>query len=152
MKDGHGFNKALKALADDIFACFLELDYENNQYLYEHRIHNSKFRFTSYLLKHANSKQATNMLATYNALIDAGLLRWRVKDKSAFAICGKEMADIKNALFDGIELSKQIAAFESIYESVLQVTAKEPLPFLLFIQSLKKLEESILAITHTASA
>lgn len=150
MKDNHGFYKALKVLAEDIFACFLHTDYEDNLYLYEHRIHNSKIKFLSLALKYATHPGRMRLQALYNGLVDGGLLRWRVKDQSTFAICSKEMTGIRDALMaclssnEGLgALSQAISEFESIYQSVLQVTAKELLPFLLFIQSLKTLEETL---------
>lgn len=156
-----GFNKALKKLVDDIFACFLHEDYENNLYLYEHRIHNSKTRCLSFIQKHAKGDDVSLMLGIYNGLMDCALLRWRVKDKSVFQICHNEMLAIKDALIAALlssepessrALSASITALESLNQSVLQVAAKEPLAFILFVYSLKTLKENYFAIYSTASA
>lgn len=152
-----GFTKTLKRLAEDIFACFLQPDYESNLYLYEHRIHSSKIKCISLIQKHARREDASQMLAIYNGLIDCGLLRWRIKDKSLFSICRPELSAIGEALAkilsgENDDLSVQITALESINQSVLQVTAKEPLAFLLFIGGLKALKENCVAIHSTAGA
>ena len=151
------YYKALQKLAEDIFACFLQPDYETNLYLYEHRIHISKIRCASLLQKNQTEPR---LLTLYNGLLDCGLLRWRVKDKTVFAVCRNEMT----AIADGINkmlmatnsdegfLSEHIANFEAIYQSVLLVTAKEPLAFLLFIYSLNVLKENFFASHLAASA
>jgi hypothetical protein len=197
----HSFYKALKKLAEDIFACLLQPDYETNLYLYERRIHISKIKCISLIQKNTkNNEDMSRLLSIYNGLIDCGLLRWRIKDKSEFAICRDELVDIRNALVAFLSsrdvpaeseseqlplssrdvpaeseseqlplssrgvsagsmseqphhfLAKQISALESIYQSILQITAKEPLPFLLFIYSLKTLKESCVAIARIASS
>ncbi len=155
--------KAFGRLAEDIFACFLRADYENNLYLYEHRIHDSKSRCIALIHKRAKREDVSCALTLYNGLVDCGLLRWRIKDKSAFEVCRAEMAAINNSLVAILSsraasgagpsaFNMQVDALEALYQSVLQVTAKEPLPFLLFIYSLKALKENCLAIHCTASA
>lgn len=172
------FNKALTTLVQDIFACFLQADYETNLYLYEHRIHDSKNNCISLIQKRAKDSDVATMLGIYNGLLDCGLLRWRIKDKTAFGICRKELTDIRDALIALLDscssdssarnsdsssrrmpgprdenfLNGKISALESVNQSVLQVAAKEPLAFLLFISGLKALQENYLAIHCIASA
>jgi hypothetical protein len=149
--------KALQKLAEDVFACFLQPDYENNLYLYEHRIHISKIRCAALLQKHKNEPQ---LLTLYNGLLDCGLLRWRIKDKTVFGVCRNEMTALLDAIgkmlmstgSDEGFLTEHIASFEAVYQSVLLVTAKEPLPFLLFIYSLNALKETFFASQPAACA
>jgi len=143
-------HKQLQNLTSDIFACFLQSNYEDNLYLYEHRIHTSKAKCIPL---------PPQQQRIFNGLLDCGLLRWRVKDKSVFQVCHNEMVVLANTLKLSLTLKKNedalssaISAFENIYQNVLAVTAKEPLAFLLFIASLKVLKEACFASQCTASA
>lgn len=142
MNNHHQLYKTVfKHLIEDIFACFLQPDYEDNLYLYEHRIHKSKRKCATLILKQGAHANLSGLITIYNGLLDCGLLRWRVKDKTAFALCRDEMAALEEALINGA-ISTSIPALESIYQNVLLVSVKEPLPFFLFIQGLKILEKA----------
>lgn len=149
--------KALKKLVEDIFACFIQSDYEENLYLYERRVHISKMKCLALIQRRAKDAGVSRVILFYNGLIDCGLLRWRIKDKSVFSICHAELVGIRDALIKMLggeedHLDECIMALESVNQTVLQVAAKEPLPLLLFICGLKTLKESYLAIDRIASA
>lgn len=87
-------------------------------------------------------------------LIASGQLRHRVADHTTFRFCSDEMRQLKQFLLQGFSRTKQsllssrveggfldpmlsLDAMEGIYEMVLQVIAKEPISFLVFIQDMR---------------
>lgn len=141
------FTTALKRLTEDIFACFLHPEYADNLYFFEHRIHHSKTNCLIILQHLANTTDISRQLLLYNILLDCGLLRSRVSDKAIFEICRKEFTAILEAITHQTPenpLSAHITALEVTYQNVLLVTSQQPLPFLLFIYSLKALEQELL--------
>lgn len=95
-------------------------------------------------------------------LIDSGQLRHRVNDHATFRFCADEMSQIKLYLLEQFNHLKQsvlketgsilheesdtLLNLEGVYEMVLQVVAKEPINFLLFIQDIKQLSERLMNV------
>ena len=103
--------------------------------------------------RHADEHEI-KLNALFDALMNCALLRRRVTDMTIFGVCRQEMAGIAGAIdyaFDQmIKQNKQqqkvvnvallhdkIRQLEECFQQVLQVTAREPLVFLLFIQGIK---------------
>lgn len=159
--------KALRRLNDDIFACFLEPAYQDNTYLFEHRIHVQKNHLlVSLIALRKNLLPETNAVAhscsvmvmqldkLFDLMLDYAQLRRRVSDNAIFSVCFVELLGIRDEinklLSDMVStfpkgnfhlstqgLLEKINRFEEVYQSVLQVSAREPLVFLLFIAGLK---------------
>ena len=87
-------------------------------------------------------------------------MRRRVSDHTVFSLCVREMNSISNEInllikemvfvvknkkdtIDTLPLAEKIELFESIYNNVLRITAREPLAFLLFIAGLKAFRNKI---------
>lgn len=162
--------KHLRDLNQEIFACFLEPSYKNNLYLYERRIHvqaHALLRSLNALrdidlvkLFKGNEKksQTYQLEALYANTLDYGQLRLRVTDQATFELCQKEMKTISlaitqiynmypiisNARLDFLHQS--IKNFEENYQQVLQVTSANPIDFLLFIGSIKRLHNQLSAL------
>jgi hypothetical protein len=150
------FHIAMQCLSDlnrDIFACFLERDYPDNKYQYEKRLHSQKMRLMQTV---SHSKKigltfANELTRIFEILLDLAQLRGRVSDFSIFQVCAIELTAIQDAMDqllsgkskDTERLFECIQRFEETYQHVLTVTAKEPLPFLLFIASLRAFSEAI---------
>ncbi len=108
----------------------------------------------------------------FDLMLDYAQLRWRVSDHTIFTICHDELAAINQAIITVLQQKQQqmtpprsltlqtqpslqqpmidtealavaIDRFEENYQQVLQVTAREPLAFLLFIYSLKAFSKQI---------
>lgn len=160
--------KYLRLLSQDIFACYLQPAYADNVYLFERRIHSQKTRCIRLLAdaysKMGNVSQNKTIIATlenvFESLLACSLLRFRVTDQSVFAVCCSELTEIydqldknlvemaavyqhKNPFLNTEGLQEKIELLENNYQTVLQVTAKEPVVFLLFISSLKSLANEI---------
>lgn len=155
--------KHLRELNEDVFSCFLSLDYQQATYLFERRIHEQKNKCMMTLLKLSNMTQKEDMLKNtlveklkkiFLITIDYSLLRWRVSDPHTFSICKKELENIDQAISELYRsfykkttniclknLNMQLDSLEDNYQQVLQVSALAPLYFLIFIASLKTLSE-----------
>lgn len=96
----------------------------------------------------------------YDTILDYGQLRRRVTDHTTFDLCeaeltaleqeiGKLLAEVggifryKNPLLDTAGLAVKINRFEENYQHVLQVSAREPLVFMLFIASLRAFNKEL---------
>lgn len=102
----------------------------------------------------------TRLEQLFDAVIDCSQLRRRVSDHTTFEVCAVELKAIskdierifaemiempknKKRELDTSQLASDIKRFEENYLNVLQVTAREPLVFLLFISSLSGLREAL---------
>jgi hypothetical protein len=114
--------RQLKKLNDVIFSCFLQPEYADNIYLYEHRLHvqkNNCLRAICRLrdLLHYNKKPElgdkqeqflvlqNKLDQVFDLLLDCSQLRRRVTDHTTFAICTNELAAICqeiDRLFEGL--------------------------------------------------
>ncbi|MBA3661229.1 MAG: FUSC family protein [Gammaproteobacteria bacterium] len=102
------------------------------------------------------------MQLMFDMVQDLALLRFRVTDPAVFSICQEELRAIKLSfdmlfsqlskfyggkknvlLVDTARLEASIQQFESIYLSVLQVTAPEPVVMMLYLTTLKALQEQL---------
>jgi uncharacterized membrane protein YccC len=158
--------RQLEELTQEIFTCFLEADYAENKYLFEHRIHvqkNKVLYILNQLKKAASTKpqhdKINQLRNLYILLIDAGQLRNRIKDYSVFQVCHTELLKIKNAIkknlaevsktyknaseVDTNDFSEHLIQLEDNYTHVLQVAAPDPLAILLFIITLKNLRDEL---------
>lgn len=153
----------LRELNKDIFACFFNSDYQNQIYAFEHRIHAQKRQLFTWLqkLKSLTTSNAIDCAKRIEKVTDLTLdyaqLRTRIKDPSTFELCAKEltalMASIDEVYAELIKikpkpavlqiLADKIAEFENNYQQILQVAARDPLDFILFIQSLKMLHKQL---------
>jgi uncharacterized membrane protein YccC len=99
----------------------------------------------------------------YKMMLDYAQIRWRVADHSTFAVCAPELEaindEINSILTESIHLlrhkkyhlhtarlKEKITKLEENFHYVLQVAAREPLVFLLFISSLKAFDGEINAL------
>ncbi|OGT44464.1 MAG: hypothetical protein A3F42_08410 [Gammaproteobacteria bacterium RIFCSPHIGHO2_12_FULL_37_34] len=88
----------------------------------------------------------------YSIMLDYSQLRHRVPDHTIFEICRHELIAIRQAINNILQnmiyftvndernieiLREKIDRFEDIYQNVLRVTARDPIAFVLFIDSLK---------------
>lgn len=161
--------KALKQLNQDIFACFIDANYPDNVYLYERRLHVQKERFLkswewlSHIAmkeKEAIKKIVNQFNLLYDIMMDYAALRYRVTDYTIFAVCKTEMLVIASEISDEFDramlvvekksslkqmfhLLEKLKPLEDTYQNVMQVTAREPLVFILFFSSLKHFAEEI---------
>ncbi|TAK77924.1 MAG: hypothetical protein EPO11_01965 [Gammaproteobacteria bacterium] len=138
--------RRLRLLTQDVFSCFLEPGYASHVYLFERRLHLQKKRFMRALKVLPVKKLET----LYNIILDAAQLRRRVEDHHLFSVCASDLqgiAEALNQLFSRrgsvAQLTEKIRRLEETYQHVLQVTAPDPVVFLLFIASLKALAEEI---------
>lgn len=108
-------------------------------------------------IAHQQLNEQLQMLSQiYDLMLSLAKLRWRVTDFTIFRVCDNEMRGIENALnqiflmlarkiknqriqVESYPLAQAINRFEETYQHVIQVTAREPLVFLLFINDLKEL-------------
>lgn len=105
----------------------------------------------------------------FDVIVDCGQLRNRVSDYSTFQLCAEELGGItkelknifdqlinqshlNNTQVDVTLLKGKIKRFEENFTNVLQVSAKDPLIFLLFISSLNALCEAIAALSASLFA
>lgn len=150
----------LHKLNNEIFSCFLDPNYPDELYLYERRLNlekqqlNNILKYLSHLscyIKNPEKKDnfekcLTHLRNIYAALLNVSQLRWQVSDHSIFRICSDELkfiqANINAVMFQTKNISAlkdAIQRFEGIFQKVLQVTAREPVVFLFFIDSLQSL-------------
>ena len=109
------------------------------------------------------------MQTLFEMILDIGQIRRRVTDHTVFALCNDELSGIDDALnqllpalasdnkqkvADGLlMMERYITQFESNFEHILRVTAREPLVFVLMLGTLKSLLEECSQISglHTES-
>lgn len=99
----------------------------------------------------------------YDNMLDYSQLRRRVTDYTTFSVCSQELTDILQEINTSIDgaiarvanqkfysnttmLHEKINRLENNYHQVLQVAAREPLVFLLFIDSLNAFKDSMDAL------
>lgn len=155
----------LSRLTDKIFSCLTHLNYIDNKYLFEKRLHSQKNKCIQSILHLKNERLLNQCNKLYNLLLGCAQLRHRVTDFTIFGLCAEEMQSLLEALnicfsdliklifkpdqtFDPSQLENSIARFEQIYQKVLQVTAKEPVVFLLFISDLQLLPKELIALAN----
>lgn len=153
-------------LSDDIFACFLNRDYPQSVYLFERRIHLQKTKCMTLLLQLDQSAHpiSEKLKLIFLIMMDGALLRFRVADHNTFQVCASELKTIQLAVHhtlknvlknkqqsDIVDLQRDIDSFYAHYEQVLQVAAASPLPFLIFISSLKSLAEALHDLSQLVS-
>lgn len=156
----------LSRVSTAIFTCLIAPDYTDNVYLYERRVHKQKIKCLNKMAVLADREKAAGkppqtsqqMQTLFEMIIDIGQIRRRVTDHTVFALCNDELSGIDAAIdqlltalagdnigriADGLlMLDKYINQFESNFEHILRVTAREPLVFVLMLSSLKALQES----------
>ena len=163
--------RSLSRLTDEFFSCLLQQAYPKNLYLFERRLHVEKQKYFIAMTKlnepipHLQEKEQVTMQTIehlFDVLMDCMQLRRRVSDHTIFEVCANELTAISKAiqtmfsailatlngkkkLLDEEALKNAIKRLEENYLNVLQVTAKEPLVFLLFISSLTDLRKALVA-------
>jgi hypothetical protein len=129
----------LAALSEEIFSCFLQSEYPDALYLYERRLHIAKLKCMRVL--------TPDLYPLYESLLDCAQLRSRIGDHHTFGACAQELraiaTDLSKALtdpkFNRAQLETSINQLEDSYHNVLQIAARDPVVFLLFINSLKNI-------------
>lgn len=158
------FNECLKELnqlQQTILTCLVEPNYSDKRYQFERRMHLQKYQFMRSAGEYAElSKEnmAAQLLQLYSVLLESALIRWRISDFNIFSFGQKELQTISQALNQifsskfkqGLQLlNDSIDQLDDLYENILKVTAKEPLPVLLFVGSLRSMQNEIQAIRAT---
>lgn len=170
----------MRVLNTEIFSCLTQIEYADNIYLFERRIHiqkrkcvNTMMRLHKLVLikakkvsnkKYSNLKLvAANLEQLYEGMLDYAQLRRRVSDYNTFAVCKQELdvlAHEINGLFVRLikttgnkagdfnleQLTAGIYRMEENYHNVIQIAAREPLVFLLFVSSLNSFQTSLQAL------
>lgn len=152
----------LRELNKEIFACFLNEDYQQQLYLYEHRLHEQKRYVFTWLqrMKELALPEALNISKDVEKIVDLTLdysqLRHRIMDPSTFQLCAKELTGLMAAI-DHIYtqlikhkkkpeilmiFASKIEQFEANYQQILQVAARDPVDFILFVQTMKMLHKN----------
>lgn len=144
----------LQYLITNIFSCLVEDDYQDALYSFERRIHKEKINCLSWLARLQKLRTTERESKSFSLLIDLGQIRRRIQDHSTFNLCRAEMLELERALIiyaDGlmyenmaeaaVRLNRAINQFEDIFNHVLNVAAREPVIFILFIGALRELEK-----------
>lgn len=158
---------------DHIFACLLQPDYPNRQYLYENRLHMNRQALYRALLtlttlthdypnpKHVKLIEQLRLL--FSLMQNYAEIRYRVSDHTTFSLCEEELKTLMQTINlalqkikfcqrtdNAAELYEAIKHFIANYHHILQVSAPEPLVFLLFIDSLKQLDVALIDLEELA--
>ncbi len=160
----------LQELNREIFSCLLQLEYADNIYLFERRLHLQKNKCVNAIermrkLVNADKSnefvsQLTCLSRLYEGMLDYAQLRRRVSDVNTFAVCKDEFTGLSQAINKAFtQLMRSVARkkhtldletlaawtrrMEESYHHVVQIAAREPLVFLLFIASLNSFRAAI---------
>lgn len=134
-----------------------------------------KIRFCTHVSRKHRAiiaKLLANFARLHDIMLDCAQLRYRVSDQTVFQICDNELSMIATSLHtllsrmvttrrclaaqqnqltdDSDAFAASITQLEDNYYHVLQVAAHEPLGFLLFIHSLKALQQEIIVLQGIA--
>ena len=152
---------------DNVYLYERRLHVQKNKFMHSMSLLRENIQFFETKLpedkRHILTEIEAQLGRSYEIIIDCALLRIRVTDHTIFSVCMDELSNIANEidkLYDQInrlingrkyqvnliEFAEKITRFEECYHGVLQVTAKEPFVFLLFISSLKSLYEETAGI------
>ena len=156
--------RELNQLSKEIFS-MLQSAYGQNEYLFERRLHHQKNQYlnVSNQLNELLSEQkiVASMNKMYDQLLAIAQLRNRISDYTILSVCQKELSELevsisreilhlnvslrkKNILENHLaNIDNSINSFETIYNNILRVTAKEPLPLFLFIFDLKAFNQTL---------
>lgn len=167
--------RCLKKLNDGIFACLLSQEYIDNVYLYERRLHVKKLAYLKSIQawqlavqyqgnqKNVSTFDCNAVGSIFNNMMDYAQLRSRVTDYTTLSVCSQELKAIQAAMsqlfaclirHDAAEkirqadlvLQQKISNLEDNYHHVLQVASREPLAFLLFVNSLHTVARYLLSL------
>ncbi|EKD70424.1 MAG: hypothetical protein ACD_46C00538G0003 [uncultured bacterium] len=161
--------KALQLLSNEIFSCYLQPEYIDNIYLFEHRLHEKKLAVLNNIshFYEINTKKYPYLLQQmqineriYATLISCSMLRWQLTDYSTVSLWRQELMAIANTLkqiFSSVitsteKLVENIDSLEAAYQHVLQIASREPLVLLLFIFHLKQLEKELRELLSDSNA
>lgn len=150
----------LRLLSNEIFSCFISPEYIDNVYLFERRVHHAKSKYFASISRLREVGVSENKFLSYlewwhDNLIDCAQLRRRVIDHATLSVCRDEMTlvaqnieNIFSALqrrqqkIDTQDLNISINRLDDNYQHVVKIASREPLVFLLLIESLRSLSES----------
>jgi uncharacterized membrane protein YccC len=165
-----------------VFNCFLAVNYPEKQFEYTKKIHQKRRDFSysisiaRELLKKikGNKDKPANILCTIEELYEIiqalGTLLYRVEDHSTFQIAYKELLALSETISKDLRaikllllektkiappqdvLKDNIFQLEDVNHAALNVAAKDPMVFLLFIQDLFSLQKGMLQLTEAISA
>jgi uncharacterized membrane protein YccC len=165
-----------------VFNCFLAVNYPEKQFEYAKKIHQERRDFSYAIsvarellekIKGNKDKPATILCAIeelYEIIQALGTLLYRVDDHSTFQIAYKELLALSETISKDLRaiklfllektktappqdvLNDNIFQLEDVNHAALNVAAKEPVVFLLFIQDLYALQKGMLQLTEAISA
>ena len=156
----NGF-RALAEFTQTLFAGLAASYYPQNTYSVERALHFSRTRCLSVIDAWQRVGVPTDLQATlmrlqetFTLLIDASQLRFRISDFTVFGLCADEIHGLGNALVAALRqleyhqqlapaelarLQQALAQWDVIYQQVINVSAREPVVFVLFTEALKRL-------------
>lgn len=103
-------------------------------------------------------KACARLKETFTLLIDASQLRFRISDFTVFGLCADEIKQLGKTLVAGLtqlehqntlaanelqSIQQALAHWDAIYQQVVNVSAREPVVFVLFTETLKRLVLSL---------
>lgn len=153
------YQHALKQFAkhaDDLqklfFVIFINQDYPEHRFKYEKKIHAQlvKLLQAKMVLEKWNKNSGYNLFI--EKILSMGSLRYRIQDHATFEVCQKELKAISEKMSASIyqpnqinlvELKQAIKSFKKIYRNTLTVVSKEPIYFLVFIEQLLEIYDSL---------
>ena len=167
------FSSFLRAeYANNLYLFEKRIHVQKNKYMQTMEALREVASQASAALKHEEARVLKKLLDEldyiYSIILDCAQLRRRVSDYTIFNLCYNEMTAIaqeinklvlavisvyayQNNQIDVLALAVKIRHLEDNYQNVLQVTAREPLVFLLFIASLKILNEELVKLYEEAN-
>lgn len=147
---------ALDELQQTLFACYLEAREDGVRLAHAHDF---LFAALRTLRRYWNQEELSAWERLYEAVLLLGQLRFRITDRTLFAVCQQELSDTSKALSALLQqagradMTKALAAYDQIkmnfqgmYENVLRVTAKDPLVWQFFLMHLDAVSKEITAL------
>lgn len=147
--------------------------YERRLHIAKNRFMKTSVRLNNILLKNkAGLPEEKSILLNeiiaqltwvYDSMLAYAQLRRQVTDYTIFSLCNEELKQIKttignlfnelgaifsfkNPISEPTQLTPFIQDFENTYEHILRVSAREPLAILLFIDSLRSFEKTMVDV------
>ncbi len=164
----NGF-KALAEFTQILFNSFEASYYPQHVYSVERALHFKRLRCLSVIetwqpiVERSGTTMAyTCLQESFTLLVDASQLRFRISDFTVFGLCADEIKQLSQVLVTGLTqlehqadltsaqlapIQRALAEWDAIYQQVINVSAREPIVFILFAETLKRL---VLSWEHAA--
>jgi len=139
------FLRALNELQKNIFDIYIKRDYVEHHLQRERLLYEKNLAILKIFQRLREEKNPLLSLyeQSYEVMLDLGLLRYRVQEAAVLEMCYQEFAQISAAISISLEtlqispaLESHIFAFETLYQNTLNVVAKFPIVFAIFIENL----------------